>query len=184
MKARIIRFTAAFFALLFFASPSPAADEKRTVKVALLDISSVMTPGVMGYGMGPGMMGPGMMNPGTMGQGMMSPGMMGIGMMSIRIDQSSIKAGTVSFDVTNWSRSFVHEMLIVAVDNPNAPLPYNYAEAKVAEDQVKVLAEVADLQPNASGIAEVSLIPGSYLLICNVAGHYAAGMAWQLQVVP
>jgi hypothetical protein len=78
----------------------------------------------MGYGMGPSMMGPGMMNPGTMGQGMMSPGMMGIGMMSIRIDQSSIKAGTVSFDVTNWSRSFVHEMLIVAVDNPNAPLPY------------------------------------------------------------
>jgi uncharacterized cupredoxin-like copper-binding protein len=111
-------------------------------------------------------------------------GMMGMGMMSIRSDQSSIKAGTVSFDVTNWSRSFVHDVLIIAVDNPNAALPYNYAEAKVAEDQVKVLGEIADLQPNALGAVDVALTPGSYLLICNIAGHYATGMVSQLQVVP
>ncbi|MCI0364487.1 MAG: hypothetical protein L0219_11420 [Phycisphaerales bacterium] len=147
-----------------------------------------MSPGVMAYGMmGPGTMapgttGPGMMGPGMMGSGMMN--MMGLGMMSIRTDQSSVKTGAVSFDITNWSKSFVHEVLIVAVDNSNAALPYNYAEARVAEDQVKVVGEIADLQPNASGTVDVTLMPGSYLLICNVAGHYAAGMVSPLQVAP
>jgi uncharacterized cupredoxin-like copper-binding protein len=191
MKAYVMRFAVALFAPLVFAASSQAADEKSTVNLALLDMSSLMGPGTMGM-MGPGMMGPGMMGPGVTGPGMMGPGMMapgtmgmmGMGMMSIRSDQSSIKAGTVSFDVTNWSRSFVHDVLIIAVDNPNAALPYNYAEAKVAEDQVKVLGELAELQPNALGTVDVALTPGSYLLICNIAGHYAAGMVSQLQVVP
>ena len=188
MKAYLMLFAVALFAPLVFSAPSQAADKESTINLALLDMSSLMGPGPMGYGMmGPGMMGPGVTGPGMMAPGMMAPGtmgMMGMGMMSIRSDQSSIKAGTVSFDVTNWSRSFVHEVLIIAVDNPNAALPYNYAEAKVAEDQVKVLGEVADLQPNASGTVDVALTPGSYLLICNIAGHYAAGMVSQLQVVP
>ena len=47
------------------------------------------------------MMGPGMM------QGMM------MGIMSIRIDQQVIKAQKAELDVTNWSRSLVHEVLIV-----------------------------------------------------------------------
>jgi len=183
MKAYVMRFAAALFALLVFAAPSHAAAEKSTVNVALLDMSSLMNPGVMSFGMmGPGMTGPGMMGPGMTGPG--TVGMMVMGMMSIRTDHASIKAGMVSFTVTNWSRSFVHEVLIVAVDNPNAALPYNYAEAKVAEDQVKVLGEVADLQPNASGTVDMALTPGSYLLICNIAGHYAAGMVSQLQVLP
>jgi len=52
----------------------------------------------------------------------------------------------VSFDVTNWSRSVLHEMLVVSVDNPVAPLPYDYPQARVPEDKVKVLGEAADLQ--------------------------------------
>jgi uncharacterized cupredoxin-like copper-binding protein len=188
MKTCFPRFAATIVAFAFLIAPGRAAEEQGAIKVALLDMTSVMSPGFMGYGMmgqgmaGPGMMGPGMMGPGMMGPGMMGPGMMG--MMSLRTDRSSLKSGTVSFEVINWSRSLVHEMIIVAVDNPNAPLPYNYAEARVAEDQVKVVAEVADLQPNASGTIDVTLALGSYLLICNVAGHYAAGMAAQLQAGP
>ena len=118
-----------------------------------------------------------------MGPGMMGPGMM-MGMMAVRINQPSVKAGAVRFDVTNWSRGMLHEMLVVAVDNPQAPLPYDYAQAKVAEDQVKVLGDTGDLQPGASYILDVTLTPGSYLLICNVPGHYAAGMVTPLTVTP
>jgi hypothetical protein len=89
---------------------------------------------MMGHGMmgmmspGQGMMGriwlvrrPGQGQTGTsQGPGMMGPGMM-MGMMAVRINQPSVKAGPLRFDVTNWSRGMLHEMLVVAVDNPQAP---------------------------------------------------------------
>jgi len=140
--------------------------------------------GPMGGGMmGGAMMGRGMMRPGMMGgSGMMGGGMM-MG-MAIRIDQDTIKAGPVRFDVTNWSRGIVHEMLVVAVDEPNVALPYDYDHARVSEDQVKVLGETDELEPNRSKTLELALSPGVYLLICNVPGHYAAGMATPLRVIP
>lgn len=107
-----------------------------------------------------------------------------MGIMAVRINQPSIKAGVVRFDVTNWSRGMLHEMLFVAVDNPQAPPPYDYAQAKVAEDQVKGLGDIGDLQPGASYTSDLTLTPGSYLLICNVPGHYAAGMVNPLTVTP
>jgi uncharacterized cupredoxin-like copper-binding protein len=199
---RHLRVLAATLSMLTLSiAPGIAAETQTTVKVALLDMSSIMPMGMMGYGMmspgmmgqgwgqGPGMMNPGAPGPGMMGYGMMGPGMMmgqGMmgGMMSIRLDKPTVKAGAVSFDVTNWSRSVLHEVLIVSVDNPAAPLPYDYPQARVPEDQVKVLGEGGDLQPNDSTGFEVTLAAGSYLLICNLPGHYAAGMAVPLSVTP
>jgi uncharacterized cupredoxin-like copper-binding protein len=152
-------------------APARAADA-ITIKVALTDMSSAMGMGSMGRGMmGQGMMGPGMMGPGMM-----------MGMMAVRTDHSSIKAGPVHFDVTNWSQGVLHELIVVAVDNPQAVLPYDYSKAKVAEDQIKVLGESGDLQPGASYAFDITLAPGTYLLICNVPGHYAAGMVTPLTV--
>jgi uncharacterized cupredoxin-like copper-binding protein len=175
-------------------APSVAAEGQTTVKAALLDMSSIMPMGMMAYGMmgpgwGQGMMNPGMPGPSMMGYGMMNPGMMmgqGMmgGMMSIRLDKQTVKVGAVTFDVTNWSRSVLHEVLVVSVDSPTAPLPYDYPQARVPEDQVKVLGEAGDLQPNVSKTFELTLTPGSYLLICNLPGHYAAGMAVSLSVTP
>ena len=147
-------------------TPGVAAESQTTVKVALLDMSVSMGMGRWG-----GMMGPGMM------------GMMG-GMMSIRTDQNTVRAGSVRFDVTNWSRGMLHEMLVIAVDSPAAPLPYDYGQAQVVEDQVKILGDTSELPPNASRVLDLTLTPGWYLLICNVAGHYAAGMALPLSVTP
>ena len=179
--------------LAFAFAMSAAAESQTPVKVALTDMSSAMGMGpagrgMMGHGMmspGQGMMGYGWSNPGQGQSGTwpMGPGMM-MGMMAVRINQPSVKAGAVRFDVTNWSRGMLHEMLVVAVDNPQAPLPYDYAQAKVAEDQVKVLGDTGDLQPGASYTLDVTLTPGSYLLICNVPGHYAAGMVTPLTVTP
>ena len=114
-----------------------------------------------GYGRGYGMMG---------GRGMMMGG------MSLRTNVSSVKAGTVSFDVTNLSRSIVHEMIVVAVENPNAPLPYDYSTGQIPEKQVKMLGETEEMDPNSEKTITLDLKPGHYLLICNVPGHYAAGM--------
>jgi len=158
------------------------AAETTTVNVALMDMSA-MASGPMGQGFG--MMGSGI------GFGMMSPGMMGrgggqgmMGMMAIRADKTSAKAGSVTFDVTNWSRSVVHEMLVLAVDSPDAPLPYDFSKQIIPEDQVKALGETNELQPNGSKSIELTLAPGNYLLVCNVPGHYAAGMVLAFTVAP
>ena len=171
---------ALLLALRVLATPALAADA-IILKVALTDISSAMGTGPAGGGYG--MMGHGMMGRGMMGYGMMGPGMMG-GMMAVRTDHSSVKAGTIHFDVTNWSQGVLHELIIVAVDNPQATLPYDYSKAKVAEDQVKVLGDTGDLQPGASYAFDLTLAPGTYLLFCNVPGHYAAGMVSPLTVPP
>ena len=189
------------FLVSFLALPAQAAEEKTTVNVALLDMTAVGGHGMMGprwgmmgpgggsgYGgmMGPGMGGRGPGYGGMMGQGWggQGQGMMGMGMMSIRIDKSSVKAGEIHFAATNWSRGLLHEMLVIAVENPYAPLPYDYGTGEVPEKQVKVLGEIAELEPNASGILDVKLAPGTYLLLCNLPGHYAAGMVTPLTVTP
>ena len=122
---------------------------------------------MMGQGYGPGY--------GMMGRGMM-------GGMSVRTNVTSVKAGNVTFDVTNLSRSLVHEMIVVAVENPNAPLPYDYNAGQIPEKQVKMLGETEEMQPNAEKTITIDLKPGAYLLICNVPGHYAAGMWTPLTV--
>lgn len=153
--------------------------------------------GMMGPGYGQGMMGQGYgpgggqgYGPGMMGQsngqgygpgyGMMGQGMMGG--MSLRTNTASVKAGKVTFDVTNLSRSIVHEMIVVAVENPNAPLPYDYSTGQIPEKQVKMLGETEEMEPNAEKTISLDLKPGNYLLICNVPGHYAAGMWTPLTV--
>jgi uncharacterized cupredoxin-like copper-binding protein len=176
------------------AAPAAAAEAATdlVIKVALLDMSAVVGgawatsggPGVPPRGAWPGGRGPGgwMMGPHMMGPGMMQGPMMG--MMSVRIDRQVIKAQKVELDITNWSRSVVHEVLVVPVDSPDAPLPYDYGAGQVVEDQIHVLADSSELKPNESKTLEVDLSPGSYLLLCNVPGHYASGMVVPLTVTP
>ena len=188
---------AAFALSLTLMAPANAVDQ-AAVKVFLIDMTAMFGPaggpvaggpgsGMMGqgYGQGYGMMGPGY-GQGMMGQGF-GPGYgwMGRGMMggmSVRTNVTSVKAGNVTFDVTNLSRSIVHEMIVVVVENSNAPLPYDYNTGQIPEKQVKMLGETEEMQPNAEKTITLDLKPGAYLLICNVPGHYAAGMWTPLTV--
>ena len=78
----------------------------------------------------------------------------------------------------------MHEVLVVPVDSPDAPLPYDYGAGQVVENQLHVLADSSELKPNEWRTLEVDLSPGSYLLLCNVPGHYASGMVVPLTVTP
>jgi uncharacterized cupredoxin-like copper-binding protein len=169
-----------------FIAPAGATD-KQTVRVSLIDMTAMSGPGVgPGADSGPGMMGQGRgqgrghgMGYGMMGPGS-GPGMMGG--MAIRTNVASVKTGEVTFDVTNLSRSIVHEMIVVQVENPNAPLPYDDSTGQIPEKKVKMLGETEEMEPNAEKTVTFDLKPGSYLLICNVPGHYAAGMWTPLTV--
>ena len=96
--------------------------------------------------------------------------------MGIKVSTATAKTGVVTFKVTNASKDTIHEMIVMYLADPSQPLPYIAAESRVDEDKAGDKGEVSELDPGASGSLTVFLKPGQYLLICNVAGHFAAGM--------
>src|SRR5262245_56221333 len=54
--------------------------------------------------------------------------------MGIKLDKKSVKAGEVTFKVTNSSKGTVHEMLVLPAP-ADGQLPYDAKEAKFDEDK-------------------------------------------------
>ena len=98
--------------------------------------------------------------------------------LGIRVSTHTVPAGEVTFEVTNSSKQLVHEMVVSPVRSTKTPLPYDKA-GKVDEDAAGHLGEVSELAPGKKGALRLSLKPGTYILYCNVPGHYALGM-WTL----
>src|SRR5690348_6122681 len=102
--------------------------------------------------------------------------------MGIKLSAPSAKTGVVTFHVTNSSKDTIHEMIVMYRADPAQPLPYVAADSRVDEDKAGDKGEVSELDPGASGSLSVFLKPGHYVLICNVPGHFAAGMWTPLEV--
>jgi uncharacterized cupredoxin-like copper-binding protein len=94
---------------------------------------------------------------------------------SVKLSRNTAPAGQITFNVTNSSKEMVHEMLVV-VANPGKPLPYDAKSHEINEDVIVSKGEVPELDPGKTGKLTVTLQPGTYLLLCNVAGHYDGGM--------
>ena len=104
--------------------------------------------------------------------------------MMIMADERSVKAGPVIFDVANHSKNLTHEMIVVSLDKPGAPLPYDKKDDRVNESKIKDLGEASDLKPGEKKILKLTLKPGTYELICNQPDHYMSGMKISLFVTP
>jgi uncharacterized cupredoxin-like copper-binding protein len=96
--------------------------------------------------------------------------------MGITLSSESIKPGIVSFQVTNDSKDTIHELILAKITNPGQPLPYDTGKNVVFEDKIAYLGEVEETDPGKTGTLTKALTPGEYMLLCNVAGHYEAGM--------
>jgi len=99
--------------------------------------------------------------------------------MGVDVDVASVPAGQVTFAVTNASKGTIHEMLVLPIPDAGAQLPYDPDTKRLDEEGAHDLGEVSELDPGASGKLTLTLEPGSYMLVCNIAGHYAMGM-WTL----
>lgn len=104
--------------------------------------------------------------------------------MGIKALPEAVKAGEVTFKVNNDSKDTVHEMIVMYLADPGKPLPYVESENRVDEDKAGDKGEVSELDPGKSGTLTVDLKAGKYLLICNVPGHYGAGMWTEFTVDP
>ncbi len=138
------------------------------VDVTLLDMGRAMTGGNAGPMMG---------------------GAAVTGRMGLRASRDSVPTGAVSFVATN-AGSLVHELVVL-------PLAAGaVAGARVVGDDGTVdeatsLGEASSpcgpgggdgITPGTSSWLTVTLAPGRYELVCNVPGHYAAGMYTLLTV--
>jgi len=149
----------------------------------------------MGPMMGPGMMGPGMMGPGAGGRhGPGGPGgghpWPGMGMMRLLVNPATAPAGPVSLRVINTG-ALTHEVVVLPLAAGESPgQRVSGSDGKI--DESASLGEAArscgagdgdGIVPAATGWTTLTLPAGRYELVCNVAGHYAAGMYAELDVV-
>jgi uncharacterized cupredoxin-like copper-binding protein len=100
---------------------------------------------------------------------------------SIELAQSSAPAGPVAFDITNEGPS-VHEFEVLRTDAPADALAVDSGLVQTSADGIEIVDEVEEVAPGAGMQLSVDLDPGSYAIICNLPGHYEAGMFTSFEV--
>jgi uncharacterized cupredoxin-like copper-binding protein len=92
---------------------------------------------------------------------------------SIALDQTTLHAGDVTFNIQN-AGTIEHEFVVLKTDKTADQLPQ--ASGEVDEDQLTAVDEVEHIAAGANATLSVNLPAGHYVVICNIPGHYAAGM--------
>ena len=105
------------------------------------------------------------------------------GSQGITLSTDHVKPGVVLFKVKNVSTDEDHELLLVKADSVDA-LPMEADGARVDEDKLKGLKELGDVHPGKTRSTTVPLVAGKYVLFCNEAGHFKAGMTATFTVAP
>ena len=104
--------------------------------------------------------------------------------MGITTDLPSLPAGDITFEATNTSRDTIHEMIVIPMKADEKEVPYDKGEMRIDEDAAGAIGEVSELDPGASGKVTLRLTPGTYMLVCNIPGHYILGMWTHFEVTP
>jgi uncharacterized cupredoxin-like copper-binding protein len=93
---------------------------------------------------------------------------------SIGIDPTEVAAGEVTFTINNEGPS-AHEFVVVQTDLAPGDLPVK--DGLVEEDGITVVDEAEDIAPSTTTTLTIDdLEAGSYVIICNLPGHYQQGM--------
>ena len=93
---------------------------------------------------------------------------------------ATIKAGQVTFHVSNDDTSDTHEFVIFKTDLPEDQLPLT-ADGAVDEEGAGVThIDEVEVKPGEASDLAVNLAPGNYVMICNINDnneqHYMHGM--------
>ena len=95
---------------------------------------------------------------------------------SVTPEPDSAPAGEVTFDVTNDAEQ-IHEFVVFQTDLAADQLPTDEnGDVDEAGEGVELVDEIEDIEGGSSQSLTVNLDAGSYVLICNLPGHYQQGM--------
>ena len=101
--------------------------------------------------------------------------------MFIHLSQPTAPAGKVAFIITNDSADMEHELVGFQTDTPAGAYTITGFEGdpnRIDEDTAGpvVVDTGASLKPETSQVVTSDLTTGHYALVCNLPGHYKAGM--------
>lgn len=96
-------------------------------------------------------------------------------------DVDSVDAGRMRFEVSN-AGELAHNLRVIRTDVAPGDLPVEGAGVDEGASALTVVARIKLLQPKQTRILTARLTPGTYVLICNVPGHYQSGMRATLEV--
>ena len=121
--------------------------------------------------------------------GMHQGGMMAGRSMQLLVDRASAPAGRISFIAQNIGVD-VHELVVLplSVGHPVGALAIGPNDrvsesGNLGEASSSCGAGAGDgIEPGAAGWVTLDLKPGRYELVCNIHGHYRAGMYAELDV--
>ena len=100
---------------------------------------------------------------------------------TITLSPASVKAGVVKIGIRNLG-TMVHDFDLYKTDLPFDKLPVDGGSAMVKIDGL--VKQMRNISPNRVTTLDAQLAAGSYVIICNVAGHYQLGMRVALTVTP
>ncbi|MEZ4552459.1 MAG: sulfocyanin-like copper-binding protein [Dehalococcoidia bacterium] len=98
---------------------------------------------------------------------------------TIDLSDDTADAGEVTFSIENEG-AIVHNFVIVDTDEAADSLLLDGAEVDL--DALTVVDRTEDIPAGESADLTADLSPGRYVLICNVIGHYQAGMHVEFEV--
>lgn len=100
----------------------------------------------------------------------------------ITLDTDTAAFGPISFVTTNVSSDLVHEIEVFADATAATILPVDDSVADTTG--LTLVSEIEDVLPGGRATLTTDLAPGTYLVICNLPGHYEQGMWAYLEVTP
>lgn len=90
-------------------------------------------------------------------------------------------AGRIALAARNVGK-IEHELAVVRTDKGPDDLPVKDGEVQTDAEGLELVAGTGRIKAGASQTLEVTLQPGSYVLICNIPAHYQTGMRAPLGV--
>lgn len=96
---------------------------------------------------------------------------------SITLSTNTIAAGHVTIAATNGG-TMVHEIEVFAGEGTLLPVVNSVADTSGLD----LIDEIEDVVPGATVTLAVDLVPGHYVIMCNLPGHYEMGMVADLEV--
>ena len=97
---------------------------------------------------------------------------------------TTITQGTSTFTIANIG-TIAHELLVFKSDLQPSAYPVD-AAGNIKEEGagVTLVSDGDNVDPGASQVRAIGLTPGTYLFVCNIPGHFKAGMFTVVTVTP